>query len=121
MNSYYNRNRLPFPWEHGYGQQGYYPQQQGMYPQQSMNYAQPQMGMGSGLLGGFARQDKNATVASNAYTNYVNDLLAKNAPQYMPQPQQQQQGLFGFSQQPQRRSLDYWSDYGGGGNNGDGS
>lgn len=109
MNSYYNRNRFPQPWE-----QGYYPQQQGMYPQQ-------QMGFGGGLLGGFARQDKNATVASNAYTNYVNDLLAKNAPQYMPKPQQQPQGFFGFSQQPSRSFLDRWSDYGGGGNNGDGS
>lgn len=115
MNSYYNRNRMPQPWE-----QGYYPQQQGMYPQQ-------QMGMGSGLSGllggfaGFARQDKNATVASNAYTNYVNDLLAKNAPQYMPQPQQQPQGFFGFSRQPLRSFFDRWSDYGGGGNNGDGS
>lgn len=121
MNNYYNRNRMPQPWE-----QGYYPQQQGMYPQQQMSYPQQQMGMNSGLLGGFggmggfARQDKNATVASNAYTNYVNDLLAKNAPQYMPQPQQQPQGFFGFSQ-PRMSPFDRWRDYGGGGNNGDGS
>ena len=114
MNSYYNRNRMPQPWE-----QGYYPQQQGMYPQQ-------QMGMGSGLSGllggfaGFARQDKNATVASNAYTNYVNDLLAKNAPQYMPQPRPQPRGFFGFSQ-PRMSPLDRLRDYGGGGSNGDGS
>lgn len=112
MNSYYNRNRMPQPWE-----QGYYSQQQmGYYPQQ-------QMGMGGGLLGGFggfARQDKNATVASNAYTNYVNDLLAKNAPQYMPQPQQQPQGFFGFSQ-PRMSPFDRMRDHGGGGNNGDGS
>ena len=101
IDNYYNRNRRPLPWE-----QGYYPQQQ--------------MGMGSGLLGGFARQDKNATVASNAYTNYVNDLLAKNAPQYMPQPQQQPQGFFGFSQ-PRMSPFDRMMDYGGGGNNGDGS
>ena len=73
----------------------YYPQQQGYYPQQ-------QMGTGIGMLVGLLGQDRNATVASNAYTNYVNDLLAKNAPQHMPQPQQQPQGIFGFSQQPQR-------------------
>lgn len=115
MNNYYNRNRMPQPWE-----QGYHPQQQGMYPQQQGYYPQQQMGMGGGLLGTFLGQDKNATVASNAYTNYVNDLLAKNAPQHMPQQQQQPQGFFGFSQQPQRRPLDYWSDYGGGGA-GDGS
>lgn len=112
MDNYYNRNRVSQLWG-----QGYYPQQQGLYPQQQM---------GSGLLGGFggmggfARQDKNATVASNAYTNYVNDLLAKNAPQYMPQPQQQPQGFFGFSQ-PRMSPFDRLRDYGGGGNNGDGS
>ncbi|OFS84481.1 hypothetical protein HMPREF3144_06450 [Oligella sp. HMSC05A10] len=116
MNSYYNRNRLPQPWEQTYGQQGAYPQQPMFYPQQ-------QIGMGSGLLGGFggyAKRDKHATFASDAYTNYVNSLLQKNAPQYAPQPQTQ--GLFGFSQQPKRQSFfDRINDYGGGGNNGDGS
>ena len=58
MNNYYNRNRLSQLWG-----QGYYPQQQGMYPQQ-------QMGMGSGLLGGFARQDKNATVAEKSIPDF---------------------------------------------------